>query len=106
MVDPNQFEIPPSFIALYVAPGQSRPSAARAEIAQRYELCEDMAQHLVELARAQWQDLGIAEEDVLQRCHDGLLAPRAVVSEPQARWVVRRLAELQGWEDPTWLACP
>ena len=107
MDDPNQFEIPESFVALYLSPGRARPSAARTQIAQRYDLCEDMAQHLGEYARAQWQDLGVTEVDVLRRCHDGLRSPGAVVSSAEAGWVVRRLAELQGWScDLSWLQAP
>ena len=105
MYDHNQFEIPASFVALYLAPGQSRPSASRQEIAQRYDLCEDMAQHLGEYARAQWQELSVTECDVLRRCHEGLRSPGAGVRDAEAAWVVRRLAELQGWScDLSWLA--
>ena len=103
MDDPNQFEIPESFIALYVAPGQTRPGATREAIARRYDLCEDMANHLGDYARAQWQDLGVTEHDVLRRCHEGLRSPGSVISEAEANWVVRRLAELQGWPcDASW----
>ena len=98
MYDHNQIEIPASFMALHIESGRLKPTAQRADIARRYELCEDLAQHLCDHARAQWQDLGIAESDVLQRCHRGLLSGTAGVDAGEAAWVVRRLAELQGWD--------
>lgn len=98
MYDHNQLEIPDSFVALYLAPGRTRPSATRAEITARYELCEDLASHLFEYARAQHHDLGIAEDEVLRRCRAGLLADASRWTEPEATWVAHRLAELEGWE--------
>ena len=43
MSDDNQIIVPPSFIALYIEPGRSRPSAGRDEIAARHDFCEDLA---------------------------------------------------------------
>lgn len=68
-------------------------------MAERYELCEDMAQLLTQTAQEMLHGLGIAESDVLQRCHQGLLAG-AVFSAPESEWVVRRLAELSQWPQP------
>ena len=103
MYDHNQFDLPPSFVALYLEPGRTRPSASRAEISRRYDLCEDLAHRLFEYARAQFHDLGITEEDVLRRCHLGLCAEPRSVDAREANWVVHRLAELQGWGSPDWL---
>ena len=100
MYDHNQLEIPDSFMALFLAPGRSKPSATRVFVSGRYELCEDLANHLDEYARAQHHDLGISAAEVLKRCHAGLLAAASGVNEAEAAWVVRRLAELEGW------ACP
>ncbi len=97
MDDHNQLEIPDSFVALYLVAGRLKPTATRAVIGARYEFCEDLAQHLVEYARAQHHDLGITEADVLERCHDGLRAEASGVGEAEAQWIVRRLAELAGW---------
>lgn len=97
MYDHNQLEIPDSFVALFIPPGRERPSATRAAIGARYEFCEDLANHLVEYARAQHHDLGITEGDVLVRVRLGLAQPDSGVSAVEARWVVRRLAELEGW---------
>ncbi len=101
MPDASQIVVPPSFVALFVPPGRSRPTAARAEILERYELCEDMATMLVEPARTRLWELGITEADVLARMHRGLQGGTAGLSGAEAGWVVRRLAELLGWPDPT-----
>ena len=106
MSDTNQVEIPQSFIALFVEPGRSKPAATRLFIAERYELCEDMAQMLTQTAEAMLHGLGITEADVLQRCHRGLVSGEAVVTAPEAEWVVRRLAELQQWPQPAALPLP
>ena len=98
----SQIEIPPSFLALFMEPGRSKPTATRFFIAQRYELCEDMAQLLTQTAQEMLHRLGIAERDVLQRCYQGLCGDNPVdnpvVNPQEARWVVRRLAELLGWQ--------
>jgi hypothetical protein len=96
--DHNQTEIPASFMELYLESGRLKPSASRDAITERYEFCEDLANHLYEYARAQHFDLGIAEQDVLVRCHQGLRSEHSGVSEAESSWIIRRLAELQGWE--------
>ena len=97
MYDHNQIEIPDSFVALFIPQGRERPSATRAVIGARYEFCEDLANHLYEYARGQHHDLGITEGDVLERVRLGLAQPASGVNAVEARWVVRRLAELEGW---------
>lgn len=100
MYDHNQLEVPDSFMALHVAAGRLKAGITRAQVTARYELCEDLAQHLQEYARAQHHDHGLPEAEVLRRCHLGLLAGPSGVSEPEAAWVVRRVAELADWADP------
>ena len=97
MYDHNQLDVPDSFVALFIEPGRERPRASRAEVSARYEFCEDLANHLFEYARAQHHDLGITESAVLERVHLGLQAPESGVDAAEAQWVVRRLAELEGW---------
>lgn len=97
MTDEYQIEIPQSFLALFVEPGRQKLNASREHIAQRYELCEDMANLLTETASNMQFSLGITEGDVLDRMHRGLTAEAAVVSAVEARWVLCRLAELLGW---------
>lgn len=97
MSEDSQIVVPPSFVALFVAPGRIKPNAPRELIAQRYELCEDLAQMLVDEARTKLFELGIGEGDVLERIGRGLRGDAPVVSDPEAGWVVRRLAELLDW---------
>ena len=42
-------------------------------------------------------DLGVTEDDVLLRVGRGLRQPQAALSDAEADWVLRRLAELLGW---------
>ena len=100
MSDENQIVVAPSFIALFVPPGRSRPSETREFIAQRHELCEDMACMLTEPAKTRLWELGITEADVLDRIHRGLLGGEAGLSQAEAGWVAHRLAELLEWDDP------
>lgn len=103
MSEDNQIVIPPSFIALFVPPGRIKPTEPREVIAERYELCEDLAQMLTETARTQLFSLHITEADVLSRIHGGLQGEGAIVSGAEAQWVVTRLAELLDWP---WAARP
>ena len=100
MYDDNQTHLPDSFIAVFVPPGRTKPNATRAHIATRYELCEDMAQLLVDHASTKLFELGVTELDVLERVHRGLLVDGSVVEPLEARWVIRRLAELLNWPAP------
>ena len=100
----SQVLIPESFVDLYRRAGSLRLSAPKSEIADRYGLCEDLAQLLGGHARTMLFELGISEEDVLTRCHRGLLDHASGVNADEAIWVLRRLAELLEWPDPSWLA--
>lgn len=99
MSDESQIVVPASFIALFMAPGRARPSASRTEITARHEFCEDLASMLTEQASTKRWELGVTEDDVLERIHRGLLASDAV-TPAEAQWVVRRLAELLDWAAP------
>ena len=97
MSEYNQTVLPASFIALFVAPGRHKPSATWADMAQRYDFCEDLASMLTEQAQTKLWELGVTEHDVLERMLLGLRAGAPVVSRAEAEWVVTRLAELLGW---------
>ena len=99
MSDGNQIIIPPSFVALFVEPGRSKPSATREHIYERYDLCEDLANLLTEQATNKLWELGITEADVLERIHQGLGDVDIGLSAAQARWVISRLAEILGWQE-------
>lgn len=99
MSDEYQIEIPPSFTALY-SDARKRLTIALRELRDRYEICEDLAQHLTAHCRSIHVEIGVDEQEVLARCHKGLCSPDGVVSEAEATWVVTRLAELLGWPHP------
>jgi hypothetical protein len=52
---------------------------------------------LTETANNMMFSLGITERDVIERCRLGLVGENAVVTEPEADWVIRRLIELMNW---------
>lgn len=99
MSDDQLTPLPESFLAL-AGPSRRRSAAELAELRARYELCEDLANHLVPSAQALLHDDGLAEEDVLWRCHQGLAQPASGLQPGEAGWVVRRLAELLRWSCP------
>jgi hypothetical protein len=96
MSDENQILIPPSFEAVH-RDARGRLTLPRADFRARYELCEDMAQLLVERSQAWLHDQGLSEDLVLDRTEAGLAADEAGFSRAEAAWVVTRLAELLGW---------
>ncbi len=100
MSQDSQFIVPPSFTALFVPAGRSKPVETREHITARYEFCEDLAQMLTEPASIKKWELGVTEADVLERMNLGLTGEGAVVEAAEARWVLRRLAELLEWPDP------
>lgn len=100
MREDSQIIVPASFVALFVPPGSSRPTASPGEIAARHDFCEDLATLLTEPAATTRWNLGVTEADVLERMHRGLLAGEATVSPVEAQWVILRLAELLDWPAP------
>jgi hypothetical protein len=102
MTEWNQLPLPESFIALHVAPGRTRPGLAREALQARYEFCEDLATALTERAREAQAELGVSEDVVLERMGLGLADDASMLEPDEARWVVRRLAELLDWPQPDW----
>ena len=100
MYEENQSFVPESFVALYVKPGQYKTSLPKAEVMQRYELCEDLANMLQDPISAQQFQLVITEDDALKTCWQGLLVQPDLVQPAEAFWVVCRLAELLSWPMP------
>jgi len=106
-MDDSQIHIPDSFVRLFVRPDRPVPRHRAAEIAQRFEICDDMAAALVPRAQELQFGLGITEADVLDKLLESLLALAApgadgapgALSAPEARWVVCHLAEQLGWLD-------
>lgn len=104
--DDNQAVIPRPFIELFISVGASKFREPRAVIAERYELCEDMAQMLTEHAKAKLFELEVTEQDVLQRVHRGLVVESSTFTSDEAGWVTCRLAELLDWPMPAWAKQP
>ena len=100
MSDESQIDVAQSFLALYWKPGASKPQASRAHIAQRYELCEDMANMLTQTAQNMLHGQSLTEQSVLESLLSVLSQPESVLSAEEARWVIWRLAELSGWQMP------
>jgi hypothetical protein len=100
MDEHSQILVPEAFLDLYRSPGRSRLTLPNEQIAARHELCEDLAQAMTEPARTMLFSAGLAEDEVLRRCHVGLRAGDAGLSAGEAEWVVRRLAELLEWPQP------
>lgn len=94
MSDDSQIVVPPSFIAIYVAPGKIKPSISRDQLVERYEFCEDFAQVLLEQAKTKQWELGITQDDVIERISQGLKATQDQWSAQEATWIITRLVEL------------
>jgi len=94
--DDSQLQVPPSFAALHTRAG--RLTLRREELFARYDLCEDLANHLVDFAKSVHYQQGDSEDEVLARCRRGLLAEPSQVSPAEARWIAYRLAEILGWQ--------
>lgn len=99
MHDDNQILVPPSFIALF-SDARQRLQLPVADLRARYELCEDLAQHLVEQAQQLYHGPCPSEAEVLRGMHAGLAGADSGLAGPEAGWVVQRLAELLHWPCP------
>lgn len=108
MDDASQIHIPESFIRLYAPVGRPRPRTLAERIAQRFEICDELAATLAPRAQELQFKLGITEADVIDKMLVTLMAltgepdagpdaADAVLSVPEARWVVGHLAEQLGW---------
>lgn len=100
MDDANQIEVPPSFLALFTTPNGLRLTHPMAEVRQRYELCEDLAQMFCEQASAAAFKSGGSESEVLAAMEVALSAEEGPLREREPAWVVTRIAELLGWPLP------
>lgn len=99
MDDTSQIQPPSSFAELFRDRG-GRLRTPIAEVVERYELCEDLACHLVEQAQTLYHSGNSSEEGVLLGMYSALASPGSVVSPAEAGWVVQRLAELLEWRAP------
>src|SRR3954462_12897995 len=98
--DAQQIEVPPSFLALFPPVATRRLTQPIDEVRDRYELCEDLAQMLVEHPSVQQGDDPASQRQVLAKTQQALEGEASPVQASEAVWVIRRLAELLGWEQP------
>ena len=103
MDDDNQIYVPPSFMAVYID-ARGRLTEKANGVRTRYELCEDLAGHLVEHAQTLYHVQAPSETEILQRIHAGLCTAESGVSAAEATWIVTRLAELLVWQCPELVA--
>jgi hypothetical protein len=99
MEEINQIVVPPSFVAVH-SDARGKLTASRQDIQARYELCEDLANHLVEQAQILYHDQAPSESEILLRMHVGLEAADAGLAPGEATWIICRLAELLNWRSP------
>jgi hypothetical protein len=97
----SQILIPDAFRALYTD-RRGRLTLPREELAQRAELCEDLAQQLQDTARHLHYDRGVAEDAVLERLHATLAHPDAGLNPAELPWLIGRVAELLDWPPGRW----
>ncbi len=95
----NQIHVPPSFIAVY-SDARQRLTERSDVVRARYELCEDLACHLVEQAQTLYHTQAPSEADILRGIHAGLNTADSGVAAAEARWITLRLAELLEWRCP------
>ena len=77
-----------------------RPHAARDFVTGRYHLCQAMVQQMLEPARTLHFEQNIREDRVLLQCYQHLLDGVSDLSQREAVWVVRRMAEALDWDCP------
>ncbi len=80
----------------FYSPGCSPP-----ELLERWDNCEDIAQQLAvkSIESKTGKRAHMSETEILDQYLPRLIAT-GWVSEPEAKWVMRRTAELVGWQVP------
>lgn len=99
MDDENQIFVPPSFMAVY-SDARGRLRARSDAVRERYSLCEDLANHLVERAQILYHVQAPSEAEILRGIHAGLRTAESGMAPGEATWIVSRLAELLAWQCP------
>ena len=99
MSDDYQVDIPPSFYALYID-ARRRLIEPIGVVRDRYDVCEDLAQLLVQQALLLHHTEVPSESEILLRILAGLQSSESGVLAAEARWIVQRLAELLNWRCP------
>jgi hypothetical protein len=98
MYDHNQTLVPDSFLALHVRHG--RPLLERREMEARYESAELLAQQIAAVVASVPADDAASQCDALRDVKASLLVELLSEREPEADWVVTRVAEICDWAAP------
>lgn len=99
MDDTSQIQPTESFAQLF----RNRAGVLKtpiAEVVARYELCEDLACHLVEQAQTLYHSGNSSEAGILLGFHAALSVEGGPFTPAEAGWVIQRLAELLEWRAP------
>ena len=99
MDDTSHIPPPESFANLF----RSRAGLLKTPIAAVvacYELCEDLACHLVEQAQTVYHSGNASEEGVLLGFYTAISGEDSAVTPREAGWIIQRLAELLEWKAP------
>lgn len=80
----------------FYVPGQTPP-----ELYERWDVCEDLARQLAEksIESRNGKRSHMTEVEILAQYLSRLIETRWT-SEPEARWVIRRTAQMLGWSCP------
>ena len=98
MYDHNQTLVPDSFLALYVRHG--RPLLDRKEMEARYENAESLAEQIAAVVASVPAEDGEGQREALRSVKASLLVDLLREREPEAGWVVTRVAEMCEWAPP------
>ena len=97
MTADRQINVPASFVAIYTPEGRARPTPPRQWLEERHDLCEDLAQLLTDKAKDKVWQLGITQDDAVERIELGLPQLALDLSPPECQWVMTRVREILQW---------
>jgi hypothetical protein len=95
MYDHNQTLVPESFLSLYVRNG--RPVLERRALEARYENAESLAQQIAAVMVSIPADDAAAQLEAFRSVKASLLTGALEGCEPEATWVITRVAEICEW---------
>ena len=98
MYDHNQTLVPESFLALHVRNG--RAVLERKALEARYENAELLAQQIAAVVATIPADDATAQREALRAVEASLLVDSLEGHEPEAAWVITRVAEICEWVPP------
>ena len=75
------------------------PGTSPTEVAEAYDICEDLAQQCVHYCIRKMAEQSLPYEEVLEMLLQGL-SKKNWVSPSQVRWIVQRTSQLLGWDTP------